>query len=275
MSRFGLRRARETFAAFPRPFWTLVLGTFIDRLGSHMLFPFFALYLTSRFDVGMTQVAFLFATWSVISVIGATAGGALADRFGRRGIVIFGLVASGASSLLLAAADSLAAFFVVAIIVGMVAEAGWPEGGSTTPARLRRPDEWRAHWSLAQRLAPIGLVWPHPLRAGSFRPASWASAETWAHWVWPSEGPFQAALSGRIDAIGSSQLFLLCDPAARGTAEVPLLEQALGRHRRAAVVVESDAGAGDEALLRLGFREEHRLTWMTIGLAPAGRQGLV
>jgi len=152
---------------------------------------------------------------------------------------------------------------------------GWPEGGSTTPARLRRPDEWRAHWSLAQRLAPIGLVWPHPLRAGSFRPASWASAETWAHWVWPSEGPFQAALSGRIDAIGSSQLFLLCDPAARGTAEVPLLEQALGRHRRAAVVVESDAGAGDEALLRLGFREEHRLTWMTIGLAPAGRQGLV
>src|SRR3989304_437261 len=126
MSRFGLRRARETFAAFPRPFWTLVLGTFIDRLGSHMLFPFFALYLTARFGVGMTQVAFLFATWSVVSVVGATAGGALADRFGRRGIVIFGLVARGASSLLLAAAHSLAAFFVVAIIVGMVAEAGWP-----------------------------------------------------------------------------------------------------------------------------------------------------
>jgi len=102
MSRFGLRRARETFEAFPRPFWTLVLGTFIDRLGSHMLFPFFALYLTARFGVGMTQVAFLFATWSVVSVVGATAGGALADRFGRRGIVIFGLVASGASSLLLA-----------------------------------------------------------------------------------------------------------------------------------------------------------------------------
>jgi MFS family permease len=142
MSRFGLRRARETFAAFPRPFWTLVLGTFIDRLGSHMLFPFFALYLTARFGVGMTQVAFLFATWSVVSVIGATAGGALADRFGRRGIVIFGLVASGSSSLLLAAANSLAAFFVVAIIVGMVAEAGWPAQEAMVADLL--PEEKRA-----------------------------------------------------------------------------------------------------------------------------------
>jgi ribosomal protein S18 acetylase RimI-like enzyme len=150
----------------------------------------------------------------------------------------------------------------------------WPEVGDSPSARPRRADEWQAHWSLAQRLAPIGMVWPHPLRAASFRPASWAAAEPWAHWVWPNDGPPQAALSGRIDAIGSSQYFLLCDPAARGTAEVPLLAQALRGHRRAAGTVESAAGDGEAALGRLGFREDHRLTWMTITLTPAGRKGL-
>jgi hypothetical protein len=114
------------------------------------------------------------------------------------------------------------------------------------------------------------MVWPHPLRAGSFRPASWAATDPWVHWVWPSHGPLQAALSGRIDTLGGSQLFLLCDPLARGIAEVPLLEQALRGQRHAAVVVETEAGAGDEALVRLGFREDHRLTWMTIGMTPAG-----
>jgi MFS family permease len=135
-------RARATFELFPRPFWTLVLGTFIDRLGGHMLFPFFALYLTSRFGVGMTEVAFLFGTWSVVSVIGATVGGALADRFGRKGMVIFGLVASGASSLLLAVADSMAAFFAVAIVVGVIAEAGWPAQEAMVADLL--PEEKRA-----------------------------------------------------------------------------------------------------------------------------------
>lgn len=145
----------------------------------------------------------------------------------------------------------------------------WPESAGSPSARLRRPEEWQAHFALAQRLAPIGLVWPHPLRASSLRAASWAANDPWAHWVWPSDGPLQAALSGRIDSAGGSQLFLLCDPLARGMAEVPLLEQAL-RGQRHAPVVETEAGAGDEALVRLGFREDHRLTWMRIGTTAAG-----
>ncbi len=133
---------RRTWSEYPRPFWTLVAGTFIDRLGGHMLFPFFALYITVRFDVGMTAVGALFAAWSVVSVVGATVGGALADRWGRRGVMIFGLVASGTTSLLLAVVDSLALFFVVAIVVGVVAEAGWPAQEAMVADLL--PEEKRA-----------------------------------------------------------------------------------------------------------------------------------
>jgi ribosomal protein S18 acetylase RimI-like enzyme len=138
-------------------------------------------------------------------------------------------------------------------------------------ARQRRPDEWQAHYDLARRLAPMGLVWPHPLRPGLFRPASWPGAEAWAHWVWPNEGPPRAALSTRMDAFGESQFYMLCEPSARGSAEQPLLERALAGYRRGGMTaVECDEGDSDDVLRRMGFREEHRLTWMTSGSSGAG-----
>jgi hypothetical protein len=51
-----------------------------------------------------------------------------------------------------------------------------------------------------------------------------------------------------------------------------MFERALrGQRHSADVTAESEAGTGDEALRRMGFREEHRLTWMTVGLTPTGR----
>ena len=49
-------RLQELYREFPRPFWTLTGVTFIDQVGGALLYPFFALYFTSRFGVGMTEV---------------------------------------------------------------------------------------------------------------------------------------------------------------------------------------------------------------------------
>ncbi len=48
-------RLQELYREFPRPFWTLTGVTFIDQVGGALLYPFFALYFTSRFGVGMTE----------------------------------------------------------------------------------------------------------------------------------------------------------------------------------------------------------------------------
>jgi MFS-type transporter involved in bile tolerance (Atg22 family) len=77
-------RAKNVYAEYPRTFWTLVLITFVDRVGGAMLFPFFALYLTKKFEIGMTQVGVLFAAFSVSSFIGSMLGGALTDRLAQK-----------------------------------------------------------------------------------------------------------------------------------------------------------------------------------------------
>lgn len=118
-----------------------MLGTFIDRLGGYLIFPFFSLYITERFDVGLTQVGILFAIFSVAGALGGILGGALTDKVGRRSMLIFGLVISGLSSLLMGIIDSLALFYAFAGIVGLVSNAGGPAQQAMIADLL--PDEKR------------------------------------------------------------------------------------------------------------------------------------
>ncbi|HLC02994.1 MAG TPA: MFS transporter, partial [Anaerolineales bacterium] len=94
-------KIRATIEEYPRPFWTLTIVTFIDRLGGYLLYPFFALYLTRRFGVGMTQVGVLFALFAISSFAGTAIGGALTDRVGRKKVLIFSLVSTSLSSLVM------------------------------------------------------------------------------------------------------------------------------------------------------------------------------
>ena len=121
-----LDKMRDIYNEYPRTFWTLIVITFIDRVGGAMLFPFFALYLTRKFDIGMTQVGILFAAFSVSSLFGSMLGGALSDRFGRKGIIIFGLIASSLSTLGMGFVNSYELFFLMALSVGLLAETAGP-----------------------------------------------------------------------------------------------------------------------------------------------------
>ncbi len=65
-----MNRALHVYREYPRSFWMMILVNFVDRLGG------------------------LFAIFFVSSFIGAFPGGALTDRFGRMGIIIFSLLAT-------------------------------------------------------------------------------------------------------------------------------------------------------------------------------------
>lgn len=121
-----LDRLRSTYREYPRPFWTLTGAHFVDRIGSTALWPFFSLYITQKFDVGMTEAGLLFALFSLSSFVGSILGGALTDRFGRKMILLFGLVASAASGLMMGFAQDLSTFFLLAAFTGILSDVGGP-----------------------------------------------------------------------------------------------------------------------------------------------------
>jgi MFS family permease len=121
-----MNRALQIYREYPRDFWMMIVVNFVDRLGGSLLFPFFALYITKKFDVGMTEVGALFAIFFVSSFIGAFPGGALTDRFGRKGIIIFSLIASSVSTLFMGFVNEFQFFLIVAFISGIFTDVGGP-----------------------------------------------------------------------------------------------------------------------------------------------------
>lgn len=121
-----LSRTRNVYNEYPRAFWIYNIIVFIDRLGGFMLYPFFALYLTQKFDIGMSTVGILFAVFSISGMLGSALGGAIADRMGRKVVIIFSLVLSSLSALGMGFAPSIGIFIAVVAIVGTLASIGHP-----------------------------------------------------------------------------------------------------------------------------------------------------
>ncbi|HEX2993807.1 MAG TPA: MFS transporter [Anaerolineales bacterium] len=135
-------RIRKTYYEYPRAFWIYNVIVFIDRLGGFMLYPFFALYLTKKFDIGMSTVGIIFAIFSVSGMIGSALGGAIADRMGRKTVIIGSLLLSSLSALGMGFAPTIGIFIAVVGIVGTLASIGDPAHGAVVADLL--PPEKRA-----------------------------------------------------------------------------------------------------------------------------------
>ena len=119
-------KLRNIYNEFPKKFWILVAAAFVDRVGGTMIFPFFALYITQRFNVGMTQAGVLLGMFHISGLFGSIIGGALADRFGRKWMVLFGLVFSALSAVSMGLVNELWIFYILAILVGSLSDIAGP-----------------------------------------------------------------------------------------------------------------------------------------------------
>lgn len=117
---------KQTYHEFTTTFWTLIGAMFIDRLGGSLLYPFFSLYITEKFGVGMTEVGFIFTLHTSAMFFGNMLSGALTDKFGRKNMLLAGILLSGTSSLLMGFIPTYQTFMIFTIITGLVGNIGGP-----------------------------------------------------------------------------------------------------------------------------------------------------
>ncbi len=122
----SMKRISTIYQEYPKQFWVIVGSNFIDHVGGALIFPFFALYITMKFQVGMTEVGLLFALFSVTDMIGNMIGGALTDFLGRKTMIILGLIISALTSLGMGFVQELQWFYVMGAISGLFATAAGP-----------------------------------------------------------------------------------------------------------------------------------------------------
>ena len=119
-------RINNLYHEFPKLFWVIVGVSFIDRIGGTLLFPFFALYITQKFNVGMTEAGILLGLSSLFGLIGSTIGGALTDKFGRKQLILFGLIFSAASTLTFGLVTEISVLYPLMMGVGLLSNVAHP-----------------------------------------------------------------------------------------------------------------------------------------------------
>lgn len=137
-----LERIRGTYREYNPRFWILAGATFIDGVGTTLVFPFFTLYITEKFNLGMTEAGGIFAVYAVASFAGNLVGGGLTDRFGRRFIILFGLIFSAISSVSLGLVDSVSILLPLVVLVGLLSDVAGPARTAMVADLL--PDKQRA-----------------------------------------------------------------------------------------------------------------------------------
>lgn len=159
-----INRALGPWREFPRHFQILMGASFIDRLGGALLFPFFALYVTEKFNVGMVEVGVAYAIWAVTSQIGSVIGGALSDKFGRKTMVMFSLIASAFSAIAMGLVTELLHFYIAVVVAGTLGDMGGPARQAMVADLL--PEEQRAQGYGIMRVVANLAVMFGPLIGG-------------------------------------------------------------------------------------------------------------
>jgi MFS family permease len=163
-----LERIQNVVQDYPTPFWVLMTGTFIDRLGTNLIMPFLAIYVVQRFDAKITQVGLIYTLFAISSGVGNFLAGALADRFGRRFTLILGLVCAATARIALGLANDFSGLYVAAAFAGLFGAIGWPAQLAMT-ADLLGPQK-RANGFGIQRVVINSTFALGPLAGGFIGP---------------------------------------------------------------------------------------------------------
>ncbi|MGY4955515.1 MDR family MFS transporter [Streptomyces nigrescens] len=113
-----VKALRTSLGGLPRPFWWLWGETLITSAGGFVL-PFLAIYLTSVRGYSVSFASLALTVFGVGSGIASLAGGVLADRLGRRVVLLASEVLAVVGMLALGTARTQIMVLVGTLVVGV------------------------------------------------------------------------------------------------------------------------------------------------------------
>lgn len=167
-----IRRRTEGSGLGSRARLAILFATvLVDLIGFGIVLPLLPFY-ADRFGGTGVAIGFLVTVYSAAQLFSAPLWGRLSDRYGRRPILIVGLVSSGISYLVFAYATTLAVLFLSRVLAGI--------GGATVTvaqayiADVTPPEKRAANMGLLGAAFGVGFVLG-PVMGGILAPISLAA----------------------------------------------------------------------------------------------------
>jgi len=108
----------KLYRKYPKQFWLLFFGMFIAMMTGTMIWPLLLIYVSKRLTMPLAQIASLMTINAVVGVTFTFVAGPLVDRFGRKWLMVAGLLINAAAYLFMMWADTYAHFAISMVISG-------------------------------------------------------------------------------------------------------------------------------------------------------------
>ncbi len=169
-----MHRLQNLAARYPEQFWLMFCGMLISAAGASMIWPFLMLYVSEKLQVPLTTAAALATLNATVGVLASFIGGPITDRFGRKGVMVFSLIANGSAYAVMSQASSLPAFAILMSITGAVNPL-YRVGGDAMMADLVPPEKRPDAYALLRLSNNVGVA-IGPAVGGALATASYSIA---------------------------------------------------------------------------------------------------
>lgn len=170
----------KPYLSLPRAVHVLCLGTFVNRAGTFLV-PFLTLYLTSSLGLGAAFATQAMGLYGLGGIVAALTGGALADRIGRRTVMLASLLGAAGILLFFGRLTSPPAILAAVLALSFLGEMYRPAASAmiadlTTPAQ--RPHAYGLMYLLINAGMTVSPVVGGFLAQRSFQWLFWGDAAT-------------------------------------------------------------------------------------------------
>lgn len=142
---------------YPRAFWLLLAGFFINRASAALIWPFLTLVMRQRLEAPLAIITSLISIQAVAGLVSTSAIGVIMDRFGRKRAMLAGLIGSSAVLLAMSSAKELWQWAVLIALYGALVPI-FMIGSNAMVADLVAPEERVNAYALMRMVANLGIA---------------------------------------------------------------------------------------------------------------------
>ena len=111
-------RIKNIIKQYPRQFWLVTLVMLLAWLFHSLMWYYLMLYISQRMGQPLSSVSGLMAVNAVTGMVTTFLGGAIADKFGRKGVMVFSLLFCGVGWFFFRVAGTLPIYALLMAVTG-------------------------------------------------------------------------------------------------------------------------------------------------------------
>ncbi|MBP6209235.1 MAG: MFS transporter [Anaerolineales bacterium] len=112
-------KLKELYNEYPRQYWLMIAGIVISTAGGSMIWPFLLIYASGKLDLPLSTVATLISINAGTGLFASFLAGTLADKVGRKSVMVFSLAMNGIAYFFLLQAETYSQFVTLMIFIGL------------------------------------------------------------------------------------------------------------------------------------------------------------